>query len=71
MGEKVVVVYPHNCIDQIIFGLKMPQKERNTIRYILKNKGVKFFEAVKSKQHFSIEIRPMNILAVNYDEVPA
>lgn len=61
IGEKGIAIYPQDCIDSIIFGLKMPIEERNTIRYILKNQDVKFFEAIKSKQHFSIEIRPVNI----------
>ena len=61
IGEKGIAIYPHDCIEHIIFGLKMPLEERNTIHYLLKNKNVNFFEAVKSKQHFSIEIKPISV----------
>lgn len=71
IGDKGITIYPHDCIDRIIFGLKMPPEERNTIRSILKNKNVKFFEAVKSKEHFSIEIKPINITAIDFDKAPA
>jgi hypothetical protein len=71
IGEKGIAIYPHDCIEHVIFGLKMPPEERNTIRYILKNKNIQFFEAVKSKQHFSIEIRPVNVKTVNCDKAQA
>jgi hypothetical protein len=66
IGEQGLAIYPPDCIDHIIFGLKMPIEERNTIRYILKNKNVTFFEAVKSKEPFSIEIRPINVTTSDY-----
>lgn len=58
MGDKGIAIYSDNDIDRIIFGVKMPREERNTLRYILRNKKINFFEAIKSKRHFAIEIIP-------------
>lgn len=69
MGKKGIAIYPAHCIDRIIFGLNMPLEERNTIQHILKNQNVKFFEAVKSKEHFSIEIKPLRISTVNLESI--
>ncbi len=48
--------FPPNCIDRIIFGLKMPEEHRTAIREILKDKNINYFEASKSKKDFAIEI---------------
>ena len=69
MGKRGIEIYPDHCIDRIIFGLNMPLEERNTIRCILKNQHIKFFEAVKSKEYFSIEIKPLNITIVNFESI--
>ncbi len=58
--NKGTVVYLPDCIDRIIFGLKMPLDERNALRCILKGKNVKFFEMVKSKRHFAVEPRELD-----------
>jgi len=60
IGDKGIGIYAPEHIDRIIFGLKMPQEERNTIQHLLKDRNVKFFEAIKSKQQFAIEILPLN-----------
>ena len=62
IGDKGLAIYPSNSIDRVIFGVKMPVEERNTIRNILKHRNVKFFEAVKSKRHFAVEIMPIGEL---------
>ncbi len=54
--NKGVYSYPDECIDRIIFGAKMSEENRKTIRCILKDKKVNFFEAIKSKKDFSIEV---------------
>lgn len=57
IGVKGVGTYDDSCIGEIIFGLKMPQKNRDIIMSILNGKKINYLEAVKNKSDFSIEIR--------------
>ena len=43
-------------ISSIIFGLKMPQRHRDTIINILSGQGISFKEAVKADNQFKINI---------------
>lgn len=70
IGAKGLNIYPEDCLDHIIFGLRMPLEERNTISYILKDRNVKFFEAVKGKRPCSIEIKPYTTIT-NFNKLPA
>ena len=59
LGDKGIAIYPEDSIDRVIFGLKMSNEERNTIQYILRNRKIRFFEAVKSKKHFAVDLREL------------
>lgn len=45
-----------SAISSIIFGLKMPQEHRDTIKNILSGQGIRYKEAVKTKKLFQINI---------------
>lgn len=55
--KQGLMTYPVGCVDQMIFGLKMPAEERSVIRDLLRGRDVKFFEAVKSTRYFAVEIK--------------
>jgi len=57
IGNNGTFTYPVDCLDRVIFGVKMPQENRNIILDMLKNENVSFFEAIKSKNSFAIEIK--------------
>lgn len=52
--------YTNSEIESITFGLKMPSEHRDVIREILKDKKINYFEAIKSKINFAIEIRKID-----------
>lgn len=54
------VPYAEQSIDSIIFGLKMPEIERNKIKDIVRNETVKFYEAKRVKNEFRLEICPLD-----------
>ncbi len=59
IGVKGVGTYDDSCIGEIIFGLKMPQENRNILVSTLNGKKINYFEAVKSKSDFAIDIIPV------------
>lgn len=54
--------YPAHLLKGVIFGLRMPNKEKEQIRQWLGHRGhsVKLYQAVQSKSKFAIEIREIN-----------
>ncbi len=56
MGVKGVGTYEESSVCEIIFGLKMPQENREVVVSMLRGRNVNYFEAVKSKNDFSIDI---------------
>lgn len=60
IAKQGVGTYSDTSIANIIFGLKMPKEDRETIRATLKGKKVDFFEAVKSEKEFAIELRQID-----------
>jgi len=54
-----VVAYPKEILTGVIFGYRMKQKERNTIKKILSGHSVKYCEARPIKNKFLIEISPL------------
>lgn len=59
---RTISPYPDEGIDRIIFGLNMPQKNRDEIMSVLQNKNIKYFEAVKSRRDFAVEIQRIESL---------
>jgi len=57
IGDRGITTYPADCLDKVIFGVRMPQKKRNVILRMLKNENVSFFEVSKSENSFAIEIK--------------
>lgn len=52
-----LATYPIEWINSIIFGFKMLPENREEIKSIFIKKNIKYFEAIKVKNTFSIEIR--------------
>ena len=48
--------YPDEMLNEIIFGSRMSDRNRNTIRNILTGKSVDFYEARPVKNKFRLEI---------------
>ena len=48
--------YPDSMLSGIIFGARMPQKDRKTIIDILSKKAVSFYEAVIVKDRFELSV---------------
>ena len=57
-GEIGLALYKDIYMDSIIFGLKMSAENRNTIRTLLANKNIRYFEAVKNTRAFALDIVP-------------
>lgn len=51
--------YPRELLRSVIFGLRMPEANRETIREWVKRRGhtVRFFEAQRHDQHFKIVVK--------------
>lgn len=60
ISNKGLETYSPDNLDSIIFGMNMTIEERNTLRHILSNRKVNFFEAIKSKRRFALEIIPVS-----------
>lgn len=54
---RTIVTYSDSCIDRVIFGLRMPKEQRSRIMSILREKNVKYFEAIEGSDNFTINIR--------------
>lgn len=50
------ITYPDNMLSGIIFGARMPEKDRKTVRDILAKKSVSFYEAEVVKNRFQINV---------------
>ena len=60
IGVKGIVTYGDSCTSEIIFGLKMPQDNRDRIISALKDKKINYFEVVKSKRDLAVDIVPLS-----------
>ncbi len=58
IGERGIAIYSREHINRIIFGMNMQIEDRNTIRSIFKDANITFYEAIKDKRRFALEIKP-------------
>jgi hypothetical protein len=54
--------FPLECLKQVIFGIRMPRDQRQSIQQLVREKyqGVQFFEAALSQEKFDLDIVPFN-----------
>lgn len=53
---KGLQLYQKTAIDSVIFGLNMPIEQKKALKLILNEPKIKFYQAVKSKWAFSLDI---------------
>lgn len=61
IGDIGVLDYAASDLDCIIFGLNMPSEDRELVMQLLPIEKVKFFECIKSKHKFEVEIKALVI----------
>ena len=54
-----VHVHKKSLIKKVIFGLKMPTSQRQTIKNLIGDKGVKFYESALSDEIIGVNIEPL------------